>query len=190
MAERKKRGCLRILVYALVGFFVFVVVIAIIGHLSTTPEERATREAQREAERAEREAQREAEQAEDERQRAELARQREAERAERERKEAADEAEREREEAAEAAENKRKGFHCLSAWDGSHGDLVRQLKRQLNDPSSFEHSETRVTPVDENGEHRLVMEYRARNAFGALILQRLIATYRSSDCEVVTWNSS
>ena len=91
--------------------------------------------------------------------------------------------------AAENAENSRKGFHCLSAtWDGSHRDLVAQLKRNLNDPDSFEHVETRVTPVNPNGEHTLIMEFRARNAFGALVLQKMTATYRNSDCGVVSWN--
>ena len=189
MTERKKRGCLRIVGDAVLGLFGLLVALAIVGHLTTTPEERAEREALAEAQRAERERQEAAEEAEIERQRADLAKRREEERAERERREAEERAERERQRAAEEVEKKRKGFHCLSPWDGSHRDLVEQLKRQLNDPSSFEHAETRVTPVDENGEHRLVMEYRARNAFGTLILQRLSATYRNSDCEVVTWNA-
>lgn len=71
--------------------------------------------------------------------------------------------------AAEKAEEKRKGFHCLSAWDGSHRGVVREVKSRLRDPNSFEHDETRITPVDEDGFHTLIMKYRARNGFGGMV---------------------
>lgn len=84
--------------------------------------------------------------------------------------------------AAEDAENKRKGFHCLSAWNGSHRSVVSQVEQRLRDPSSFEHVETRITPVDENGEHLLIMEYRAANGFGGLTLGAATATIRNANC--------
>jgi hypothetical protein len=84
--------------------------------------------------------------------------------------------------AANEAEKKRKGFHCLSAWDGSHRDVVRSLKRSLRDPDSFEHEETRITPVDDKGNHTLLMTYRARNGFGGMNIGKLAATVRNSDC--------
>jgi hypothetical protein len=83
----------------------------------------------------------------------------------------------------EAAEAKRRsGFHCLSKWDGSHRELVRSLKASLRDPDSFEHIETRITPVDDKGYHVLMMNYRARNGFGGMNIGRLAAKVKGSDC--------
>jgi hypothetical protein len=79
------------------------------------------------------------------------------------------------------------GFHCLSSWDGSHRELVDLVRESLRDPSSFEHVETRVTPVDAKGEHRLVMKYRAKNGFGGTNLEMAYASYRNSDCKIVSW---
>ena len=83
--------------------------------------------------------------------------------------------------AAEAA-RKRKGFHCLSAWDGSHRGVKKYVEERMRDPDSFEHIETRVTPVDENGRHTLVMKYRARNGFGGMTVGVALANYNNSDC--------
>lgn len=82
----------------------------------------------------------------------------------------------------EAEEDKRKGFHCLSAWDGSHRAVVSYVEQNLKDPDSFDHAETRITPVNENGEHLLVMQYRAKNGFGALTIGNATATIKNSDC--------
>lgn len=82
---------------------------------------------------------------------------------------------------AEAAK-RRTGFHCLSAWDGSHRELVSALKGSLRDPDSFEHIETRITPVDEKGNHVLMMKYRARNGFGGMNIGQLAASVKNSDC--------
>ena len=67
-----------------------------------------------------------------------------------------------------SAEERRKGFHCLSAWDGSQDGVVRAVKAQLREPDSFEHIETRIGPVDGDGEHAVLMSYRARNGFGGM----------------------
>lgn len=80
------------------------------------------------------------------------------------------------------AEKRRTGFHCLSSWDGSHRELVRALKTTLRDPDSFEHIETRITPVNDEGFHALMMNYRARNGFGGMNIGRLAASVKSSDC--------
>lgn len=69
--------------------------------------------------------------------------------------------------AAEAAEDKRKGFHCLSDWDGSSSSFVAAVKDQLRDPDSFEVVDTRIAPV-ENGRHAIFMTYRAKNGFGGM----------------------
>ena len=84
--------------------------------------------------------------------------------------------------AIKAAEKRKAGFHCLSSWDGSHRDLVRALKLTLRDPDSFEHIETKITPVNSKGEHGLIMNYRARNGFGGMNVGSLLASVKNSDC--------
>jgi hypothetical protein len=79
-------------------------------------------------------------------------------------------------------ERRTAGFHCLSGWDGSHRELVSALKDSLRDPDSFEHIETKITPVNDKGEHVLLMRYRARNGFGGMNVGALMATVRNSDC--------
>ncbi|AJP73140.1 hypothetical protein [Sphingomonas hengshuiensis] len=66
----------------------------------------------------------------------------------------------------EAAEEKVKGFHCLSSWDGSNRDLIKQIKAKLGDPDSFSHTETTIAPVNDVGNHILRMDFRAANALG------------------------
>ena len=89
------------------------------------------------------------------------------------------------EEKRQIAEKKRKGFHCLSAWDGSHRQFVNLVKNRMNDPDSFEHVETRVTPVQsDTGKHVIIMEFRGRNAFGGLVKNRAIGSYWP-DCSPV-----
>lgn len=66
------------------------------------------------------------------------------------------------------AEEIRKGFHCLSVWDGSHPKFKTAVREAMKDPDSFEHISTEITPVDAKGLHRLVMTFRARNGFGGM----------------------
>lgn len=93
--------------------------------------------------------------------------------------------EREAREAAEQVEREQKGFHCLSSWDGSHREVTRFVKDNLKDPSSFEHVETRITPVNDSGEHALMMQYRANNSFGGKVIGNARATIKNSDCSAV-----
>ena len=141
----------------------------------TDPDEWAPVRARLEAEEEERERQEAAAAAERERQEAAAA-------AERERQEAAAAAERERQERQAELEDRRKGFHCLSAWDGSHPDFKRAVKEMMRNPSSFEHIETRIAPVDDEGNHSLMMTYRAENGFGGMNTGQAFATIRQSDC--------
>jgi hypothetical protein len=90
-------------------------------------------------------------------------------------------------EQAKTAENRRKGFHCLSSWDGSHIKLERIVKGVLNDPDSYEHIETRVAP-ERSGSHDFSMRFRAKNAFGAMIAGEARGIYNNSDCEpTILW---
>ncbi|RAP39376.1 hypothetical protein BYZ73_20855 [Rhodovulum viride] len=85
--------------------------------------------------------------------------------------------------AAAEAEERRKGFHCLSGWDGAHPAFKRIVKNSMRDPDSFEHVETRVGPVT-NGWHTIRMVYRARNGFGGMNVGEAVGRYRNGDCSV------
>lgn len=87
--------------------------------------------------------------------------------------------------AEEDAHAKRYGFNCLSGWDGSHRGLVDAVKKNLNDPRSFEHDETRTWPVNEDGRNRILMTYRAKNGFGALMLGKATGSFDNTTCNVL-----
>lgn len=94
--------------------------------------------------------------------------------------------ERQREQAAEARaveEERTAGFHCLSSWDGSHRNFKQDVERRMREPDSFEHIETRVTPVSANGTHTIMMKYRARNGFGGMNVGTAIGTYSNANCQ-------
>ena len=91
--------------------------------------------------------------------------------------------ENERKRAAEEAEERRKGFHCLSTWDGHHDGLEELVKNQLNDPSSMEPHETRIAPVNELGQHTIFMDFGARNAFGGVVRNTATGWVDNETCE-------
>lgn len=86
--------------------------------------------------------------------------------------------------AAEKAEERQNGFHCLSPWDGSHNGFVEFTRKNLRDPSSFEHVRTRIGQHT-NGAHSLKMEFRARNGFGGVNVGTALGSIRNSDCELI-----
>jgi len=88
--------------------------------------------------------------------------------------------------AAEEAEDKRKGFHCLSAWDGAYNELERYVEKRLRDPDSYEHIETRIAPVSESGTHLVYMQYRARNGFGGMTIGEAMAEITNEGCIMVS----
>lgn len=57
-------------------------------------------------------------------------------------------------------------------------DLV---KSNLRDPESFEHAETRITPVVK-GKHTIIMQYRARNGFGGMNAETAMGTIDNATC--------
>ncbi len=87
-------------------------------------------------------------------------------------------------ERAANAEEIRKGFHCLSKWDGSMRKLTAEIKIRLNDPDSFEHIDTLITPVSASGTHRVSMRFSAKNAFGGRVQGEATGTVRNSDCSL------
>jgi hypothetical protein len=61
----------------------------------------------------------------------------------------------------------------FSAWDGSHFNLTERIKSSMNDPSSYEHVDTRYV---DNGDHLLVMTtFRGANAFGGVVKNTVAA---------------
>jgi hypothetical protein len=87
------------------------------------------------------------------------------------------------EKAQEEKENHRKGFHCLSSWDGSHSAVKKYVEERMRDPDSFEHVETLISPVNDKGTHQLSMKYRAANGFGGLTVGSATATVDNESCQ-------
>lgn len=63
---------------------------------------------------------------------------------------------------------KDKALATLSGYDGSLRSLVVLIKENMNDPSSFEHVETRIGDYQPK-DFAASMKYRGKNAFGAVI---------------------
>lgn len=64
---------------------------------------------------------------------------------------------------------------AFSAWDGSHRQLEAYIIKQLRDPDSYEHIETRYI---DSGEDTLTLytKYRAKNGFGGYGIGEVVAT--------------
>ena len=82
---------------------------------------------------------------------------------------------------SEPSEDRLNGFHCLSSWDGNHDGLERLVKPLLNDPNSMETFKTHIGRVS-NGEHRIIMEFGARNAFGGMVRMTAYGWVDHEDC--------
>ena len=88
-------------------------------------------------------------------------------------------------EAKTKLENTRKGFHCLSSFDGSHAGVKKLVKEKMRDPKSFEHIETQISPVNDNGAHNLIMKYRAKNGLGGFSVNSASAIIDNESCKAV-----
>ena len=64
--------------------------------------------------------------------------------------------------APEELENRRKGFPCLSTWDGNHDGLEALVRDRLNDPGSMDTHEARIAPVDPEGVRPIIMDFRCQ----------------------------
>ncbi len=64
----------------------------------------------------------------------------------------------------------------FSAWDGSHIELVRLVKENMNDPGSFQHVETRYVDNGTGNGLTVYMKFRGKNAFGGLVINEVTAT--------------
>lgn len=75
------------------------------------------------------------------------------------------------------------GQNCMSPWNGSHPAFVDIVKKQLNDPRSFEHIETTSWPRNDKGRSKIVMTFRAKNGFGGVITAKAVGTINGDDCQ-------
>jgi len=74
--------------------------------------------------------------------------------------------------------------NCLSSWDGSHRELVKVIKQNMNNPKSFEHVETRYGVT---GNYvGIVMIYRGSNDFGAIVTNSVKAKVNLEDCSIIS----
>lgn len=82
------------------------------------------------------------------------------------------------------SDERKKDFekNCFSAWNGYNRELVRLVKIRMNDRKSFEHVNTSYTLLDDYA--IVVMEFRGKNKFGALVLNSVKAKV-NYDCEVL-----
>jgi len=73
----------------------------------------------------------------------------------------------------------------FKVWDGSHKYLVDLIKENLNDAKSFEHVETNY--IKDGDDLIVTMKYRAKNGFGATILQvvKARASYKNDTITVI-----
>lgn len=75
--------------------------------------------------------------------------------------------------AAQQKERNEKFAANLSGWDGSLKSLKRHTENAMHDPDSFEHIQTRFVPAGEN--FIVKMDFRGKNAFGALVRNSITA---------------
>lgn len=61
----------------------------------------------------------------------------------------------------------------FSAWDGSHRQLTKYIKDNMNDPSSYEHVET--TFRDDTDYILVRTKFRGKNGFGGVVLDSVTA---------------
>ena len=83
---------------------------------------------------------------------------------------------------AEKERTEKISYH-FSAWDGSHIELKNYIKRNMNDPSSFQHVETLYS---DKGDYLVVqMTFRGKNAFGGLVLNSVTANILVDDPSMI-----
>ena len=64
-------------------------------------------------------------------------------------------------------------FKSEISEDGSHPAVVATLKETMHNPDSFQHVSSNYETVEQEGKryHKIVMTFRGRNTFNALVLQ-------------------
>ncbi len=81
---------------------------------------------------------------------------------------------REKEKAEKAKKKPNKILSQFSPLNGRHYETCRQIKRRLHDPDSFQHLKTNYGRDGKN--LQVYTSYRAKNAYGAMVLTTHVAT--------------
>lgn len=76
----------------------------------------------------------------------------------------------------------------FSAWDGSHPALTRLIKKNMNDPDSYDHIETRFR--DDGNSIFVITKFRGANAFGGKVINTVSARvdFEGNVIEIVSQN--
>lgn len=61
----------------------------------------------------------------------------------------------------------------FSSWNGSHIGLTRFIKDNMNDPDSYDHTETKFR--DDGNSLYVVTKFRGKNAFGGVVISTVTA---------------
>ncbi len=61
----------------------------------------------------------------------------------------------------------------FSSWDGSHRGLTAYIKKNMNDPKSYKHAETRYR--DDGNFVTVQAKFRGTNAFGGVVMNTVVA---------------
>ncbi|MEO6218171.1 MAG: hypothetical protein ABIO86_19240 [Sphingomonas sp.] len=83
----------------------------------------------------------------------------------------------------EAVTEPASGERCLSAWDGANASLVKVVKGELNDPDSFAHDRTFISPIGKDGLYPIKMLFRSRNGFGGVVRGAAEGAVNPATCE-------
>lgn len=65
----------------------------------------------------------------------------------------------------------------FSGWDGSHINLTKWIKNNMNDPASYEHIETRF--LDRKDYVLVIAKFRGANTFGGKVVKTVFAQVNS-----------
>ena len=76
----------------------------------------------------------------------------------------------------------------FSGWDGSHRGLVSLIKEKMNDPSSYDHIETRFR--DDGSTIFVITKFRGKNAFGGKVINQVSARvdFEGNVVEIISQN--
>lgn len=80
------------------------------------------------------------------------------------------------------------GYHCLDAWFGGHANLIGHVAARLYNPKSFEHVSTDVCPVDNQGNHTVIMMYGFENMIGNPDRGVAVGIVRQNDCQLLSYS--
>lgn len=75
-----------------------------------------------------------------------------------------------------AAERQRKIAAIFDAWSGEVPALRESIKKSMNDPSSYDHVETRYDDSGDGNTFPVECAFRGKNAFGGVVLNKVRAT--------------